>query len=62
VTGQVDTINGTAEYRTKDREWRISGASTVTGAGNTVTIHFGSTIARHPSPAVPRAGGGTIGA
>lgn len=43
VTSQVDTVNGTAEYRTRDAEWRISGASSVAGPGNTITIYLGST-------------------
>jgi hypothetical protein len=43
VSGLVDTINGTAEYRTRDAEWRISGASSVAGPGNTITIYLSST-------------------
>jgi hypothetical protein len=33
-----DQLTGTAEFRTRDREWRVSGSASVTTGNNTITI------------------------
>ncbi|WP_047985573.1 PKD domain-containing protein [Ornithinibacillus californiensis] len=45
VTTTLDSLTVTrAEFRTGDTEWRISGTSSVSGPGVTITIYLGNTL------------------